>query len=340
MGTGPFMFNGENDTASYISYKANPNYWGGAPYLDEIRWTGSTDPSEILAGFQSGSYQFADAANILGTSIAEVGTMTTAHILLQYFPVGQYDVTMNTAPTVGGNPNPFANQTIRQAVCYGINWGQILALYGGLYKRAYQPVTDTFWCYNTQAPKYDYNPTMAQSLLQQAGFASGTPITFVIYSGRLPSELAIVQSSLQALGFTVNLKIVDSSVFYNNYMVVASQPEDPSYPWNITMQSNGVSIPDPGPLIESYLYSKSSDWNPAHYSNPQVDSLYEQAIASTDQTERASLYTQLMGLFVEAAVYPGTYNITDPWVIANNLQGLGVNPLYQIDYTKAYLSPS
>jgi peptide/nickel transport system substrate-binding protein len=339
VGTGPFKFNGENTTASYLSFTAFPDYWQGPPYLDEVRWTASTDASEILAGLQAQSYNFVDAPHILGTAIAEVGTLTTAHIQLQYFPIGQYDVTMNTAATVGGKPNPFSNKTIRQAVCYGINWGEILALYGGLYKRAYQPVTDTFWCFNTQAPKYDYNPTMAQSLLQQAGFVSGTPIDFVIYSGRLPSELAIVQSSLQAMGFTVNLNIVDSSVFYNNYMVVASQPEDPNYPWNITMQSNGVAIPDPGPLIESYLYSKSSDWNPAHFSDPTVDSLYEQAIASTDQTERVSLFTQLMGLFVDAAVYPGTYNITDPWIVSNNLHDFDVNPLYQFTYNKAYLSP-
>jgi peptide/nickel transport system substrate-binding protein len=255
---------------------------------------------------------------------------------VQYFPIGQYDVTMNTAETVGGKPNPFSSQTIRQAVCYGINWAQILSLYGGLYNRAYQPVTPSYSCYSTTAPKYDYNPTMAASLLQQGGFEANTPIDFVIYSGRLPSELAIIQSSLQAMGFVVNLNIVDASVFYDNYMVVAAEPEDPNYPWNITMQSNGVSIPDPAPLFEAYVYSKSTDWNPAHYNNPAADALYENASNSTDPTERNTLFQQLTGMVVEAAVYPGTYNITDPWIVANSLQGLALNPLYQIGYTQAY----
>ncbi len=145
IGTGPFIFGQENDTASYISYTPNANYYQGAPYLGGIQWTSSTDAAEILAGLSSQTYNFVDAPHILGTAIAEVGTLTTAHIELQYFPIGQYDVTMNTAETVGGKPNPFSNQTIRQAVCYGINWAQILALYGGLYNRAYQPVTPSFW---------------------------------------------------------------------------------------------------------------------------------------------------------------------------------------------------
>ncbi|MDA4123084.1 MAG: ABC transporter substrate-binding protein [Thaumarchaeota archaeon] len=303
MGTGPFIYGEENDTASYISYTANKNYWGGAPYLDGLQWTGSADASEIIAGFASGSYQFGEAP-VLGTAIAEIGTLGNAHLQVQYFPIGQYDVTMNTAATVGGNPNPFANKTIRQAVCYGINWAQILSLYGGLYNRAYQPVTPSYSCYNTTAPKYDYNPTMAASLLQQAGFESGTAIDFVIYSGRLPSELAIIQNSLQNLGFVVNLNIVDAAVFYNSYMIVASEPEDPTHPWNITMQSNGVSIPDPAPLYEAYMYSKSTDWNPAHYSDPAADALYEQAVASTDATERNTLFTQLTGMFVDCGKQP------------------------------------
>ncbi len=44
-------------------------------------------------------------------------------------------------------------------------------------------------------------------------------------------------------------------------------------------------------------------------------------------------------MFVEAAVYPGTYNITDPWIVSNNLNDFAINPLYQYDYHKAYLNP-
>jgi peptide/nickel transport system substrate-binding protein len=247
---------------------------------------------------------------------------------------------MNTAATVGGSPNPFANKTIRQAVCYGIDWGSILNLYGGLYTRAYQPVTSDFYAFNPTAPKYDFNLTMAQSLLKQANFVSGTPITFVIYAGRLTSERDIVVSSLQNLGFVVNLKIVDSSVFYSNYMIAASTPEDPNYPWNITMQSNGAGIPDPGPVYRSYLYSTTPTWNPGHFSDPSVDALIDKGDASTDPTERTQIYQQLAAKFVDAAVYPGTYSITDPFILQNNLVNWKPHPIYQNLVNTAYLAPT
>ena len=106
------------------------------------------------------------------------------------------------------------------------------------------------------------------------------------------------------------------------------------------MQSDGAAVPDPGPMFRSYLHSKSPDWNPAHYMNPQVDALIDQGDVETDPVKRTQIYQQLSGMFVDAAVYPGTYNITDLWLKQNNLQGWNEHPVYQILTNTAYLAPT
>jgi peptide/nickel transport system substrate-binding protein len=333
IGTGPFKFNQENVAGSYISFLKNPNYWREGPFLDEVRWTGSVDPSAILAGFKSGQFQWGDVAIILGTGIAQAGTIPDTQIIQQNFPIGQYDVTMNTAIP------PFDNQAVRQAVATGIDWGSILALYGGLYQRAYQPVTPDHWAYNPNATKYDYNLPKAQQMLTAAGVQSGTPITFIIYAGRLPSERDIVLGNLKDMGFNVTLKIVDSASFYSDWLVPISGTPKPGNTWHISMQSDGSIVPDPGPMFRSYLHSKSPDWNPSRYSNPQVDSLIDQGDAESDPTKRQQIYQQLSKLFVDAAVYPGTYNITDLWLRTSKLKGWKEHPVYQILVNDAYLQP-
>jgi peptide/nickel transport system substrate-binding protein len=96
MGTGPFKFNGVNISGSYISYVPNPNYWGGVPYLAELRWSATSDAQAMLAGIQSGQFTWSETDVVLGQAVAQVATFGDAYINLQTNPIGQYDVAMNT----------------------------------------------------------------------------------------------------------------------------------------------------------------------------------------------------------------------------------------------------
>ncbi len=270
----------------------------------------------------------------MGPAVAQVSTFGNCHINLQYSPFGQYDVTMNTT-----NP-PFNDVNVRKAVVMGINWSALLTLYGGLNgtTRAYAPVAEDSWAFGPNTPKVDYDPTRA-ALLSTTNVKQGETVTFIIYAGRKPSERDIIVSNLETLGFNVNLKLVDTATFYSDWVVPVTAANYGKNPWNITMQSNGVSIPDPDGVFREYYLSNSPDWNPAGYSNPQVDSLLAQGIVETDQTKRAAIYQQICEITTAAFVYPGTYRIYNHNVWNNKLQGYREHVLYVNDWSKAWLSP-
>jgi peptide/nickel transport system substrate-binding protein len=332
VGTGAFKFNNINVASSYVSYLRNDKWWGGKVYLDELRWTGSLDSQAVLSGLAGGNFQWSET-DVIGPAMAQVATIPGAYLELQASPLGQYDVTMNTTSPA------FSDVNVRKAVVMGINWPSILALYGGLQgnHRAYAVVDEAFWAFGKNTPKIDYDPTGAAQLLSTTNFKNGQQITFIIYAGRKPSERDIIIASLQNLGFNVNLQIVDASTFYSDWVVPITQPV--KNVWDITMQSNGVSIPDPDAIFRSYYWSMSTDWNPGRFSDPQVDTLLAQGAVETDTTKRTAIYQQLCDICTSAFVYPGTYRVINHEAKVTKLQNQKDHVLYQCDFSQAWLTP-
>jgi peptide/nickel transport system substrate-binding protein len=111
VGTGPYEL--DNYSAQLVSYKANPNYWGGTPAASEIdvpSYASNTDAATALA---SGQLQWAgnDIENV--NSIFVNKDKATNHI---YFAPGS-TVTLELSVTKW----PFTNVAVRQAISAGVN---------------------------------------------------------------------------------------------------------------------------------------------------------------------------------------------------------------------------
>jgi len=111
VGTGPYEL--DNYSAQLVSYKANPNYWGGTPAASEIdvpSYASNTDAATALA---SGQLQWAgnDIENV--NSIFVNKDKSTNHI---YFAPGS-TVTLELSVTKW----PFTNVAVRQAISAGVN---------------------------------------------------------------------------------------------------------------------------------------------------------------------------------------------------------------------------
>lgn len=164
------------DVDHYISYKANPDYWRGAPKLDKLNIK-IVDGSQLYAGLQSGEIDITQhtMSVIPPEDYASVETLDNVEVIYGS-PVTNQSMFIQT-----GN---IPDVRVRQAMLYAINREQILnELLNG-----HGEVVDGFL--SSASPFFDdsitpvpYDPDKAKALLADAGWDGSQTLRFYVNSG-------------------------------------------------------------------------------------------------------------------------------------------------------------
>ena len=148
--------------------------------------------------------------------------------------------------------------------------------------------------YDPDLKPYSYNLTLARQLLAQAGYPNGKGIpTVSIYAATdsppTPDVAVIVQSNLADIG--INVKIV-AEPYGSILPLLSASPTNSSYP-DMCPQS-WFYFPDPWAFTNSYLGPVAYGIeNVGWYNNTAVNSLMNQADATTDPVARNAIYQQI-----------------------------------------------
>ena len=246
-----------------ISLLKNQNYWGT-----------SVPPSDLNYAIQPA---ILDAINFYykGTSamIADLQSNAAQMIIV---PSTQYNVlkqaagiTANIMPIVFGSSEsiifiymdpyafaPFQDLRVRQAVSYAIDYKSIIhSVYNDLATQWIGPVPPGFPEYNASTSglqPYQYNPTMAASLLAQAGYKSTLPngtalnptgrafpsVNFLYDADNSPQSQAaqIISGELQTVGITITLSPLTFKQ-YANVIYSSENVNSTAYPFGISYYS-------------------------------------------------------------------------------------------------------
>ena len=150
---------------------------------------------------------------------------------------------------------------------------------------------------------YSYDPEMAATLLEEAGWVlngdirekDGKKLELYFPNIDRPRDNAMttfLQGAWREVGVDVTVEPLERGVYTqtwkeeNNY--------DFSFMW--------FSYADPD-VLRTIFYSKNiGAFNRAQYNVPEVDKLLEDAAASSDNAERAALYSQIQTKVLEEAV--------------------------------------
>ena len=171
VGTGPFRFQNiaSDGTISYLRYE---NYWqSGKPYLDEIKIVCDDDTSSREYRFREGRYNVlirGDTASLSGFSAEgyQINAITST---------GPWGMVFDSAKST----SPFADQRVRQAVCYAIDTDYIIHnIYLDTVTKTNQYATPGMYTYNSKVIGYEYNLSMARTLLREAGYSEGFVTTY------------------------------------------------------------------------------------------------------------------------------------------------------------------
>jgi len=292
IGTGPYKFVSFDSSQNIVELAANPDYWEGAPKVAKLRLKTVTDANSLQAELQTGGVDIApNPSNLPPDSVKALGAMSNLKVEQTDGSNIQYLV-FNVAPTVLDKPNPLSNQKIRQAIGYAIDRNKIITdLLFNQAKTADSVVPPQSWAYDA-GTQYTYDPNKAKQLLQEAGYKN-EPIVFKYSSGNsyVNQYSQVIQSSLTDVGLNIQIETLEVNT-------IRTQLAQGQYQMYTGIWIGGNQ--DPIFLRDLFASSKipgisgATCCNRSRYSNPQVDSLVQQAIdvTATNRDQAKQLYGQ------------------------------------------------
>lgn len=282
MGTGPFKFV-EYVPNTRIVLEKNPNYWEeGLPYLDGIEMTIAADDTARTAAVVSGTVDFIEYAPLRDIEALQ----QDPNLVL----AGDSNTNIRF---IGLNLSkaPFDNLQVRQAIALVVDRDAMLGPtvfgHGTPTEVLFPP---DFWA----ALQQEVRPPdveAAKALMAEAGFADGFTTTITSWSqySFLSNAAVVLQEQLRQIGIEAELNLVENATMVDQVYV------GKTYEIAVTGESAYV---DPSTLILPNFKSEEAG-NFVFYSNPDVDALTEQGIASTDQAERAKIYQEIQQILLE-----------------------------------------
>jgi peptide/nickel transport system substrate-binding protein len=284
MGTGPFKFV-EYVPNTRIVLERNENYWEeGLPYLDGIEMTIASDDTARTAAVVTGTVDFIEYAPLRDIPSLEADPSLEL--------AGESNTNIRF---IGFNlsKEPFDNLQVRQAIAAVVDreamLGPTVFGYGTPTEVLFPP---DFWA----ALQQEVRPPdveRAKALMAEAGFADGFSTTITSWSqySFLSNAAVVLQEQLRQIGIEAELNLVENATMVEQVY----DPATRDYEIAVTGESAYV---DPNTIVLPYFKTGEGN-NFMGYSNPEVDKLIEQAIASTDQEERASIYQQIQKILLE-----------------------------------------
>ncbi len=299
VGSGRFQF-GEWKTNERIVLKANPNWWGGRPNIDEYVFRIFPDTNTAMAALEKGEI---DRAAVQVDQFDHFQNDVQLVNLYEYATTQYRNIAFDLK-------NPlFADKNVRTALATALDKENLVAkLLQGHGITAWSHGTPTRWDFNPDVKKYAYDPEAAKKALDAAGWTvgpdgvrvkDGQKFSFDLYfvtGNKLEAEAAqVVQAAWKEVGVEANLKGTDQPTLLD--LSDAGNParkQPPAYLLGWTLGSE----PD------SYaIWACDGSFNDISYCDPTVDELENKGRTELDQAKRTEIYGQIQAKLAEDQPY-------------------------------------
>ena len=168
LGTGPFKFVRYDNAQQVCDLEAFPEYWEGAPKLQQVRVRVISDMNAMQAELQAGRVDIAPMPTSLSPDAVK-RLEQDPNLQVKAFPGSNV-----TLLTINTSSPPLDNVKVRQAIAYAIDRESLIKnLLLGLGKIAHSIIPEESWAYST-GQTYAYDPATAKRLLDEAVFAIRT----------------------------------------------------------------------------------------------------------------------------------------------------------------------
>ncbi|MFD1936893.1 MULTISPECIES: ABC transporter substrate-binding protein [Nonomuraea] len=276
-GTGPFTMK-KRVASQSITLARNDKYWGGEkPKLGGVEFRVIPDESSIVSAMQSGNVQLAVFNDPLVAQTAQGGAITiTKTPQLSYH-----------ALQLNATHGDLKDLNVRLAIQCAVDRKQVLDTAALGEGEVTGPITSpVFKSDPQQRPCPTRDVAKAADYLGKAGKASGVTIKTIVSQGEYATsvnEAQNLKAQLAEAKINLDLEVLESGAFVDKW--VAGD-------FDAAVALNG-GRPDPDGMYGRYFTSTGNLNKVAGYSSPELDKLFAEGKATTDQAERKAIYAKV-----------------------------------------------
>lgn len=322
VGTGPFKLV-EWVRNDHITLEANKEYWDGAPKVDKLIYRVVPESSVRLLKLEQGE------VHILADVDPEDYQRIQSNAQLKLLE--QPGLTINGIALIC-DAKPWDDVRVRQAANYAVNKEEMNKfLYKDAAVTAATGMPPILPGYPKDLEPYPYDPAKAKQLLAEAGYPNGFKYKLLCYEnprGYNPVGIKMavaVQEYLKEVGIELELETLEWGTF------LATRRRADNKDMGMVGWSGDNGDPD-NFLWEMFSTDNIPVGNTAHYSNPQLDEILQQARIVTDPAERAKLYEEASRIIHDDAPWLFINHTKHVRAIRANVEGFALNPLQMFWY--------
>jgi peptide/nickel transport system substrate-binding protein len=320
VGTGPFLFDSWAQGES-LTLKRNPDYFGAKSKIDKIVWKVVPDSNVLALQIGNGEVDGAPVCNPKDAATLQSSGKVALHETLE----GNTQISLQLK-------NPlFQDARVRRALAYGIDTRSLIDnILAGAGVPATSDLLPTSWAYNPDIPTYGYDQAKARALLAEAGWKQGADgvlakdgkrfsISLMTDAGHKVREqvMLAVRQYWSELGIEVKATTQERNSFIFERVLKGD--------FDAVLLQTAVQI-DPDPSRRFHTNSIRNGQNFLNYSNPRVDALLEQALATSDQQKRKQAYFEIQRLLAEDLPEISLFYPKTQYAFKTQLQGINPSP--------------
>ena len=338
-----------------IAYEPNPHFREpDKPYFSKVELQGGGGDAIIATrAVQSGLADYAWNLQVDDKALAQLETGGKGQVIdllgawVERIMINFTDPNKETESGERSStrfPHPFlTDKKVRQAIAYSIDREAVSKLYG----RGGRATTNLLvspTIYQSSNTRTEFNLKRAAELLDAAGWSDtdgdgirdkdGRKLSVVFQTSINPvrqQTQEIVGKALRSIGFEVELKNIDSSIFFGP--VGENTNTRRHFYTDLEEFAYSNKSPDPGAYMQGWTCSEmaqqTNNWataNWARYCNPVYDSLYKKSTTELDPAKRRQLFVQMNDILIEDVAVIPLVHLVDFSGVSKSLKGIDLNP--------------
>ncbi|ARU92713.1 ABC transporter substrate-binding protein [Tatumella citrea] len=228
---------------------------------------------------------------------------------------------------------PLNQPDLRRAISWATDYqGMVSGILGGNGKQMRGPIPEGMWGYDASAMQYSLDLTKAKAELAKV---SDKPASLsFLYSDNDPNWEPIalsMQANLKKLGIDVKLEKLANATMRDRIG---------KGDYDIAIGNWSPDFADPYMFMNYWFESdkKGLPGNRSFYSNPQVDALLKQAVATSDQAKRTEFYQQAEKTVISDAAYVYLFQKNYQVGMSKSVKGYVFNPMLEQIFNIAEMS--
>ena len=323
IGTGPFRFVSFK-RGDRVELARNPGYWGEQPAWERVSLRIISSGAPRMAALLAGDVDVieavptADIANLKRKAVFHVAQTVSWRTI--FWTLDQNDRPSPFITDAAGRPlarNPLRDPRVRLAISKAINRAGLASrIMEGMAQPASNIVSPGIFGYNAALPVEPYDPAGARKLLAEAGYANGFTLTLHGPNNRYVNDAQVAQTMAQFLtriGIRTTVATMPLTVYFGRARAGA---------FSMALLGWGTLAGDFG--LRSLIGTADpktgwGSWNWGRYSNPVVDRLTAEALASVDQATRESLARQAAAIALHDNAVVPSHHQSATWAMRRGL---------------------